>query len=375
MSELGDLLELLHGASRSFRSVRLEAREWRHVHRQQEAYERAVRQARGGVVQIMSVSRADDVPAELEVRLRAWFEQPNRVREEREEAGRVCVSVADGTRWWTRMPEWATIGEKGDAWAQGEVGHSIRPLLDPATLLATVELAVAGREARAGREAILVAASPRKRPHALDDGLLPHGADRHELAVDAERGLLLGATSFLRDEPFVVTEVGAIVLDEPIEAGVFSYEPAPGEQVARPDEMRPGEVVTIEDAARRASFEVLLPTSLGQGWRSHVLYTPGREGTRVSETVHLSLYRDDASHSISIRQTAGPFESWQTNGTEESLRDGRRVRVSTGPWHRVLVEQDGTHVELDSQTVETEQLLELALSLVPAPTEQPPLLG
>src|SRR5262245_60847320 len=158
MSELGDLLELLHGAGRSFRSVRLEAREWRHVHRQQEAYERAVRRARGGTVQ-MVVRVDEETPAESEMRLRAWFEQPNRVREERDEAGRLSVAVADGTRWWTRMPEWATIGEKGDAWAQGEVGLAVRPLLEPAVLLANAELAVAGRGERAGREVVRATAA------------------------------------------------------------------------------------------------------------------------------------------------------------------------------------------------------------------------
>ena len=86
----------------------------------------------------------------------------------------------------------------------------------------------------------------------------------------------------------------------------------------------------MEEAARRASFTVLVPASLGHGWRSHVLYTPGREGTPVRETVHVALYRDDAMHAVSIRQTAGPWESWQTNGTVESERNGVRLRVS-GP--------------------------------------------
>lgn len=375
MTELGDLLELLHCAGRSFRSVRLEAREWRHVHRQQEAYERALRRARGGTVQTFVHCVDEAAPAELEVRVRAWFEHPNRVREERDEAGRLCVAVADGARWWTRMPEWATIGEKGDAWAQGEVGQTVRPLLEPAALLANAELAVLGRGERAGRETVRATATPRGRPHvAVDPPLIP-GADRYELEIDAEHGLLLRGASLLREEPFALTEVDLVAFDEPFPLETFSYEPAPGEQVARPDEVRPGEIVTIEEAARRASFAVLHPERLGHGWRSHVLYTKGREGTAVRESVHLALYRDDASHAVTVRQTAGPFESWQTNGTEESERDGRALRVSFGTWHRVLLEVDGTHVEVDSQTVGTEELVELALALVPAPTEQPPLVG
>jgi hypothetical protein len=41
----------------------------------------------------------------------------------------------------------------------------------------------------------------------------------------------------------------------------------------------------------------------------------------------------------------------------------------------VLLEERGTFVELDSQTVETEALVELALALEPAPTEPPPLVA
>jgi hypothetical protein len=133
--------------------------------------------------------------------------------------------------------------------------------------------------------------------------------------------------------------------------------------------------VTVEEAARKASFTVYVPRTLGHGWRCHVLYTPGHEGTAVRETVTLALYRDDATHSLTLRQTAGPFESWQRSGTEDAERAGRQLRVSTGPWHRVLVEQDGTFVELDSGTVQIEALVELALSLVVAPTEPPPLVG
>jgi hypothetical protein len=40
-----------------------------------------------------------------------------------------------------------------------------------------------------------------------------------------------------------------------------------------------------------------------------------------------------------------------------------------------LVEREGTCVELSSQTYTPDALAELALSLVPAPTERPPLVG
>jgi hypothetical protein len=212
-------------------------------------------------------------------------------------------------------------------------------------------------------------------PHLGGPEPLAHGADRHELAFDRERGVLVRTRSFFEGEPFSSVEVLAVAFDEALPDGVFTFEADAGEEVVRPEDVSPGDVVTVEEAARRASFTVFVPRSLGRGWRSHVLYTPGHEGTRVRETVHLALYRDDASHSVSLRQTAGPWESWQTNGTEEAERGGRSLRLSVGPWHRVLLEERGTFVELDSQTVETEVLVELALGLEPAPTEPPPLVA
>jgi hypothetical protein len=372
MSELGDLLEVVHGAHRSFTRVRLEAREWRHNPRLHAAYSRAVERSGGTAYGQLST---DEMPLETEVSVRAWFEQPNRVREERDDAGHHYVAVADGTRWWQRLPGWATTSSEGDGWHSGQVGHTIRPLLDPWPLFAELDIAVEGATQIAGRDALLVSAVARRHPHVGGSEPLAHGADRHELAIDRERGVLLRTRSFLDGEPFSSVELLAVAFDEPLDDSVFAFEAAAGEEVVRPEDVSPGEIVTVEEAARRASFTVLVARSLGHGWRSHVLYTPGHKGTRVRETVHISFYRDDASHSISLRQTAGPWESWQTNGTEETERGGRSLRVSVGPWHRVLLEERGTFVELDSQTVETEGLVELALALEPAPTEPPPLVA
>jgi hypothetical protein len=42
---------------------------------------------------------------------------------------------------------------------------------------------------------------------------------------------------------------------------------------------------------------------------------------------------------------------------------------------RILVERDGTCVELNSQTYAPAELAELALTLAPVANEQPPLVG
>src|SRR5919106_3487569 len=154
MSELGDLLEVVHGAHRSFTTVRLEAREWRHNHRLHAAYARAAERAGANAATV--ALGGGEVPAETEVLIRACFEQPNRVREEREEAGHHYIAVADGSRWWQRLPAWATMSAEGDGWATGQVGHTLRPLLDPWPVVAGLELALAAPTRVAAREAVVV---------------------------------------------------------------------------------------------------------------------------------------------------------------------------------------------------------------------------
>jgi protein-disulfide isomerase-like protein with CxxC motif len=130
----------------------------------------------------------------------------------------------------------------------------------------------------------------------------------------------------------------------------------------------PGEPVSVEEAAARASFTVLVPGSLGRGWHTHVLYVAGRD--RIAETVHISLYRDEGMNSVSLRETAPPFESWQLNGTEEREQEGTTLRVSSDGFPRVLAEREDTCVELSSQSYTPE---ELAVTRVPAAKERPPL--
>jgi outer membrane lipoprotein-sorting protein len=370
MSELGDVLELLHGAHRRYRTVRLVAHEWRHNARFLAAYEEAMRA--GGASGYQSAA-GEGVPAETDVVVRVWFEQPNRFREEREDGGRRYVAASDGSRWWTALPDWATIAEEGDGWLRGHVGRGIRPLLDPAQVAGLVDLETGGHGEVAGRPAYVVTATPRPGVHP-DVDVLATGADRHELLVDAERGLLLAVTSSRSEEPFSSIRVDEIAFDEPIDEARFAYEAKPGEQLLGLHESA-GEHVSIEEAARRASFTVLVPGELGRGWQMHVLYTPGADGSRVRETVSLTLYRDDATHSIAIRQTAPPFERWQLNGTERVERGGRELHVSSEGWRRVLVEHSGTALEVSSSSVETDELVDLALALSPAPTELPPLLA
>ena len=363
------MLELLYGARDRYSTARLDAREHRRYRLQNEAYERARHTYAQGELVAISYSAPVDLPEEGEATVRSWFAQPNRFREERVENGRRDLVLGDGTRFWTSSPEWATVVQDGVGWTL--VNPSTRVLLDPSALLPLLDFEVGGAATGAGREAVVVRGTPRD--YASFDVPLPIGATEHQLLVDAERGVLLRVESLLEGVAFDTIEVTGAAFDEPLDAALFSYEPSPGEEVLRPQDVSPGEPVTVEEAAARASFTVLVPGSLGRGWHTHVMYGRGRE--RIVETVHISLYRDEGTNSVSLRETSPPFESWQLNGTEELERDGATLRVTTGEFPRVLVEREGTCVELSSQTYTPDELAELALTLVPARTERPPLVG
>jgi outer membrane lipoprotein-sorting protein len=368
VSELGRVLELLYGARDRYQSARLEAHERRNHRLQSEAYERAQRE-QTGAVSVQLYGPGTDVPEESEATIRLWFEQPNRFREERTENGHEMLLVGDGARWWTSSPEWATVVQEGDGWAQADA--SSRMLLDPALLISDLALEIRGRTQAAGREAVAIDATPRHPLHHSPP--LPWGATGHELAVDAERGVLLRVASSLDGVVFDALDVTEIAFDETLDERLFRYEPPPGEEVLQPKDVSPGEPVSVEEAARRASFTVLIPSSLGAGWHVHALYVAGR--ARIRETVHVSLFREDGVHNVGIRETPAPFERWQLNGTEERNEGEVTLRVSDGGWTRVLVERDGTCVELSSATYSVDELVELALALRPARHERPPLVG
>jgi outer membrane lipoprotein-sorting protein len=366
VSELGDVLELLYGARGRYTTARLEASERRRYRLQNEAHERARRQYSSDGVGI-SYGPPVDLPEEGEANTRSWFAQPNRFREERVEHGREYLVLGDGARFWTSTPEWATVVQDGVGWLL--VNPSMRLLLDPSVVLPLLELEVRGQTTGAGRDAIEVHGTPRNA--AAFDIPMPVGATEYELLVDAERGVLLRVASLLDGVSFDTIEVTDAAFDEPLDEALFHYEPRAGEEVLRPQDVSPGEPVSVEEAAARASFTVLVPGSLGRGWHTHVLYVAGRN--RIAETVHISLYRDEGMNSVSLRETAPPFESWQLNSTEEREQEGTTLRVSSDGFPRVLVEVEGTCAELSSQSYTPEELSQLALTLVPAAKERPPL--
>lgn len=184
------------------------------------------------------------------------------------------------------------------------------------------------------------------------------------LAVDRQSGVVLRAESRLDGRTFDIREVTRIVLDQPLTEGLFRFVAPDGSPVRSPSENlgRP-EPVSIEEAARRASFTVLVPARLPQGWTIEVSYLPARSRPPVAEAVVMVVQ----GGRMQIHQAAEPIP----DGLEwsELRRDGRCILV--GEHGGVKADVDGTHVRVTGN-VDREALVETVAGLRPAPTGLPP---
>jgi hypothetical protein len=393
MSELGELLELLHGARRRYRTVRGVLRHRWNLSLSQQAHERWERSLRDaharGTAYAMLTAVGEGPPAEPPDRqeqvVRFWSEPPARLREEAEIVAPQRyehVTVRDGARWWTYSPEWGAMSNV-DAGEEAEsmsvAGSELwQPLLDPAGWIPTLDFEPASEVRLLGRRALRVRATGREPSDgdaSLFPGQLPVGADAYELVVDRERGVVLRAAALLEGEEFWVCELEELVFDEELPPETFVFEPPPGEEIRGP-EIAIHEPVTIEEAARRASFAVFYVPELPEGrWDLDVMYSPARERPPMEESVHLAYHRADATHHLMI--TERPAKASERDRvaygppgleTDEVERDGVSFTIYR-PERRhaipltIALEREGTAVRLSSQNLDEDVLLALAASM------------
>jgi outer membrane lipoprotein-sorting protein len=380
VTQLGEVLELMTRAGSSFRTVRATVRRWQHRERFERAYGRYLEAARGSVA-VVSFSDEDDQvpPEEWEVVERLWWERPNRMRRESEST----VTVTDGASGTHYVPGFGSVVHELE---HGQAAEPPDPLFDPVALLASADLELLGRTVAAGREAIRVRALPRSGDEDWADFWgMTGGADEYELLVDAERGVLLRTEARLEGEPVGVTELLEVAFDEQFPEGTFRFEPPAGEPVRRPpsetqaQEMQAHfEELTLDEAARRASFPLFVPGELERGWELRVRHTPGGGELAEIEQVWIWLVPDD-ERGVSVLLDEQPAGAWgqlgsrwervEQAGGEVFVREGSSVFEET----RVRLEREGTAVELSGQGVESPFLLELAASLVRVSPEPPPI--
>ncbi len=376
MSELGELLELLHGARGRWRTARFVVRDWTETAVSHEAHERMMERQGGGggsVGQYMvgfGAMGPPAVPDEIVMTSRVWAEG-RKYRAETEQQGHASVTVSDGERIWHWSPgTGALVHDAGNSSSGWEA------ILDPRELLAAGDLEPAGRREVIGRAALVVqgrvAAGEPFRPF---DGIRP-GTTDFELLVDAERGVVLRVEARLDGRPFHVRELLEISFDEPLPEETFVYEPPPGEAVRTHEEAFQIQHVTLDEAARRASFGLWIPPELAEGWRVHVIYVPEREHPPMPEAVNIVYHHERGAHQFQLQEAAAG-ESLDLEGFERLERDGIEVGVFVPENRRaplptvVRLTRAGTQIQVSSAELDRDALLDLGCSLVPAPTESP----
>lgn len=327
---------------------------------------------------------------EHELLVRFWSEPPDRLREETETVApqrHEHLTVRDGRRWWTYSPDCGAVSNvvAGEEDEQTVVGGSElwSPLLEPAVLIPVLDFELRGEADAIGRPALRVGA----RPRALQAGepfffrtQLPVGADEYELLVDTERGVVLRAAALLDGEEFSTSAIQELAFDPELPPEIFTFEPPPGEAIRAPDAGLP-EPVTIEEAARRASFPLFYVPELPQGcWDLRVMYVPPSERPPLKESVHLAYHRADATHHLMVTERPAeerPAEE-QTPGWAEYAplgvevaevdRDGLTFTVYR-PDRRhgipltVVFVREGTAIHLSSTDLDESLVLELAASM------------
>lgn len=212
------------GAGGRFESVRATIREWRDEETANEL-RRRFWEAQGDSASYSAPYQAEK--ESFERTWRVWHEKPHRWRQEIEPAAYNTDTeyrVINGDEFWYYHPEHGPRHAVATQSAWGpefEISHVFDPSVSHLEL-EHLELEVAGQTVVAGRESILVRAV---KPGGWGDYQpepLWWGADDYELAVDAERGVLLRLALRLEGRAFDVTEVLEISYDEAFQEGTFA---------------------------------------------------------------------------------------------------------------------------------------------------------
>jgi hypothetical protein len=336
MIDLAQLLELLYSAHARFESARatLRVRVDHSKLEQSDWPEDAPPPARGQPLAYVA---------------RVWYESAGRVRLEREFDGERTVKVAHQ-----------------DTDDEESLALRLARLFDPAPLLGVALFELVGETTRAGRSALSVIARPRR--HEIDIGFW--GCDAYELAVDAERGVLLGVVGQIGDEIASTIVVEEIAFDDSFDPELFVHEPEEESLKEIPSESWQSQAVSLQTAAERAPFTLWVVRELLDQWRMYVQLVeeepPGAEPAWVE-----ILYRSpDGAGRVDLteRRASEPegygWTSYQTPRLIEH-RGEPVVVLAYDPYEtNIAVTREGTRVAMTAFD-SLERTLQLVDALAP----------
>jgi hypothetical protein len=376
VSELGDLLELLHTSDQRWRTVRMAGREWRHEARLLEAFHREAARHRGAVAMYGHGTGAPK-PIEREDRWALWVAPEGRVRAEFSVGEEEMIVVLRGNQWWHWSP--STGGQTNAADPSEGGSHGTGPgaaLLETAGILPALSFEITGRAEAAGRSAFAVRATPvlSERDFHVMSGLhgIGSGADKYRLLVDAERGVLLRAEALLGDELFRTLEANEIGFDEELPPETFVLELAAGQAFSPPPEYLD---VPLDKLVGEVAFTVFVPEHPPVAADPMEPVEPPRTATimpaapRWNVPLHVHLtYQLGPGGMLTLRESAEPMPVREDQ--ELTPRGNLLVgddRTSSPSRTNVRLRRSETHVELEAMGVSLDELVELAATLVPLP--------
>ncbi len=231
MRDLGDVLELLHTSPERWDSLRLVGRDWRHLARHQDAWERwvAAMQRDSNRVSVMHFASLRAVAEEEEseetvLKWRLWLAKPDKIRTEFQVGAETVKAALVGPEWWSWSRSTGLRTNAGDPSSSHGIGPA-EVLVDTLGLLSFLRLRAVSRTTFISRSAYVVSAEPapadRNGPPSALHALGP-GADRYELVVDAEVGVLLRSQAERGGQPFRVVEVEELGVNEEPDERLFS---------------------------------------------------------------------------------------------------------------------------------------------------------
>jgi outer membrane lipoprotein-sorting protein len=385
MTDLGDLLVLLHGARDRVSTVRAVVRTWRHVRLSHEAMAR--RADDGGFVAYAPAGEPERESVESLVRV--WLSPPDRAREEREGSDGEWYGVCRGRLWWRYdVYSGAKSNEDQPEVGSGGIGDEFGRLLDPAALIGVLDFGEISAGRRASRPVLRVRAVPRAVAEGHDDAALwrlgAMGADELRLEIDGERGTLLRIEARFEQQPFAISEVLEIAFDEQFSDDTFVFTPPPGEEVRSIAEQFPvRRDLTIEQAVALAPFTVWIPARLPTGWETEIGFAAEQDRPPIAPHVFLHYRAADGTHGLRLAESPadGPRdeEAEGPGGPWRAIeRNHRRmqIREPAESWQpaQARLDLDGTRILIHSADLGADALADLAAGLVRAPSE-PPKLG
>jgi hypothetical protein len=207
--KLEDVLELMHLARRRYTTIEARIRR---------RFEPA----------LVEVHRSNDMgsatPAQEHVEAvdHVWFETPARWRVDAVSGpGAGLINIHDGDRAFRNF----RFEDLGEGYGRGVYlsgPHTYRQVMwEPNMLIPEVWLEPYETEHVADREGVRIGARPRPTSHDYIV-LWPH-ADRYELVVDLERGILLRLSSLVRGREAMSDELLAVRFDEPLSEELLHF--------------------------------------------------------------------------------------------------------------------------------------------------------